>query len=59
MWHSVVDILAVYLVLLWCGGSRLSVVLTWIITMVMQLLCCLCTNFAFFCSYIWGTGGLL
>ena len=39
--HSIVDIVAVYLVLLACGGSLLSVCLTWIITMVMHLWICI------------------
>lgn len=34
IWHSLVDILAVYLVLYLWGGTLLSVTLTWIITMV-------------------------
>ena len=34
IWHSLVDILAVYLVLYLWGGTLLSVTLTWIIAMV-------------------------
>lgn len=34
IWHSFVDILAIYLVLSLCGGSLLSLALTWLITMV-------------------------
>ena len=34
VWHSLLDIVLVYVVLLVLGGSLLSVTITWIITMV-------------------------
>ena len=34
IWHSLVDVIAVYTLLVVCGGTVLSVALTWIITMV-------------------------
>ena len=34
MWHIVVDIVAVYSVLSLLGGTKLSLFLTWIMTMV-------------------------
>jgi len=44
IWHSLLDIVLVYVVLLLLGGSLLSVTLTWIITMVCSV-----------CAYcVWG-----
>ena len=34
VWHSLLDIVLVYVVLLVLGGSLMSVTITWIITMV-------------------------
>ena len=34
MWHSMVDVALVYAVLWLLGGSRVSLTLTWLITMV-------------------------
>ena len=41
IWHSLLDIVLVYVVLLLLGGSLLSVTLTWIITMVYSV-CAYC-----------------
>ena len=43
IWHSAVDVLTVYALLSVCGGTVLSVVLTWVITMVCVCVCvCVC-----------------
>ena len=34
IWHSVVDIVTVYSLLSFFGGTKLSLLLTWIVTMV-------------------------